>query len=59
MLVRRGVKLSTYVCALLQEDQDRTIDYLRGEDYMLGEADFTEKIRNLSSKGSLRVGKNS
>jgi hypothetical protein len=47
------------VCALLQEDQDRTIDYLRGEDYMLGEADFTEKIRNLSSKGSLRVGKNS
>jgi hypothetical protein len=32
------------VCALLEEDQDRTIDYLRGEDYMLGDADFREKI---------------
>lgn len=59
MLVRRGAKLSASVFALLEEDQDRTIDYLRGEDYMLGDAAFKEKIRNLSRKGSLGVAKNS
>ena len=54
LLARRGAQLSASVFALLEEDQDRTIDYLRGENYMLGDPDFREKIRKLGNEGFLR-----